>query len=135
MEKRRTRFTSQWDFCFKLISVSEKMSEKTRLCTPLSQANSWKYIACACTPVKFQQCQNIPWNYQLHTFSWCSKYQQTYMHKHLLKLKNKGTKPTSKNINVVSNFLNLAIFFKWDNICRCSARVIRCNSMFIPTHK
>ena len=24
------------------------------------------------------------------------------------------------------------LFFQWDNICRCSARVIRCNSMFIP---
>ena len=42
------------------------------------------------------------------------------MDKHLLKLNNKGTKPASKNINVVSNFVNLVTFLQWDNICRCS---------------
>ena len=52
----------------------------------------------------------------------------------MLKLKNKGTKPMSKNINVVSNFVNVLIFLQWDNICRCLTRVTRCNSKFIPTH-
>ena len=56
------------------------------------------------------------------------------MDKHLLKLNNKDTKPRSKNINVVSNFVNLVIFLQWDNICRSSTRIIRCNSKFIPTH-
>ena len=55
----------------------KKMPEKARLCPPLSQANSGKYITWACTPVKFQRSQNIPWDHQLYALSWRSKYQQT----------------------------------------------------------
>ena len=33
---------------------------------------------------------------------------------------------------LMSNFVNVVIFLQWDNICRCSTRVIRCNWKFIP---
>ena len=48
------------------------------------------------------------------------------------KWKKTSSNSTIKALNqrpriLMSNFVNVVIFLQWDNICRCSTRVIRCN--------
>ena len=56
------------------------------------------------------------------------------LNKILVSKKEKYGKYNSFKHFIGSNFVNFVIFLQWDNICRCSTRLIRCNSKFRPTN-